>query len=324
MPCRASTSCRVVTPDDALIGYAGYIDLLVDSTRASFRRTFAGNLVGLRDGALQTPGATVRWRSDAESVDVVLQYEGSVHPHHCSETCAITNMGTCYSSACHARCAALLFVDGTLHEESTHHADGQYHGEVRIVAMQQEEMRLHEYELVMPWAAVVEFRRLELGSEHGTPFLTPNQPLPSFVYVAYGDSIVQGWCGQQPYPELIARRNGWQSINLGIAGMGSSAEDQWGHGVAIARAGGSLVSIAIGTNDFWWCGQVEEHVRSTVASLRTKQPSTPIVVITPTTAWYDGKQCAGNGGGPKTLGEIREAVRRAVVKLQARGIKESS
>ena len=251
MSCQDLSTCRVVTPDDFHIGYSGYVDLLLDGSRAAFQRTYAGNLVGLRDGPLQTPGARVHWRTDAEIVDVVLQYQGSVHPHHCSESCAITNSGTCYSSACHARCAVLLFIDGELREDATRHSDGEYDGEVRVAAMRQADAGVHEYELVMPWSAVVEFKWLEISSTRAEPQLLSNQPLPSFIYVAYGDSIVHGWCGRQPYPELIARRNGWQSVNLGVAGMGATPEAEWAHGAAIAQAGGALVSIAIGTNDFW-------------------------------------------------------------------------
>eukprot|EP00966_Prymnesium_polylepis_P014590 336927-Prymnesium_polylepis.1 len=69
---------------------------------------------------------------------------------------------------------------------------------------------------------------------------------------------------------------------MGIAGMGAVDEQPWGHGAAIAHVAGHLITISIGINDFWWCGQVEPLLKSTVAGIRAVQPLTPIVLITPT------------------------------------------
>ena len=141
---------------------------------------------------------------------------------------------------------------------ATRHADGEYAGEegaCRAVPRAAE----RKAEVVMP-GAVVEPVRPELrGPGWGAPRLLPPPPARSFVYAAYGDSITHGWCGATPYPELIAARHGWQSVNLGIPGMGAVGG---AHG-AIA-AGAQLVSVAIGINDIFWCGAVREPLRQTL------------------------------------------------------------
>lgn len=104
-----------ITPDDPRITYSGYVQKEVDSTRARFPRLYADNLLGFRDSAYQSPGTSVRWRTNAEHVVVVLQYLGT--ENHCSESCAIrTDNGQCYSAQCHAQCSVLLYVDGELQE----------------------------------------------------------------------------------------------------------------------------------------------------------------------------------------------------------------
>ena len=141
---------RFLTPDDPKIVYSGYLQKQVDSSRASFRRNFAGNLGAFRDAALQSPGTSIYLRTNAEVVTVVLQYAGE--GNHCHETCAIRNdNGLCYSPQCHARCAVLLYVDGQLHEAATSHADGWFRGEVRVDAMRQSQLRVRQYEIVLPW-----------------------------------------------------------------------------------------------------------------------------------------------------------------------------
>eukprot|EP00966_Prymnesium_polylepis_P089790 2079200-Prymnesium_polylepis.1 len=145
----------------------------VDSSRAAFRRNFASNLVGFRDAASQSPGASIHWRTNAERVTAVLQYSGT--GNQCSESCAInTGTGQCYSDRCHARCAVLLYIDGQLQEAATHHADGTYRDVVRVVAMMQPHMRVHQYEVVLPWNAVVDLISIELSSAGQTmPELMP-------------------------------------------------------------------------------------------------------------------------------------------------------
>ncbi|KAL3892531.1 MAG: hypothetical protein SGPRY_015044 [Prymnesium sp.] len=242
---------KQVYPDDPRLSYSGYVQKDIDSSRAAFPRRYADNLGGFRDAALQSPGASVRWRTNAEEVTVVLEYLGT--GHQCSESCARrSDNGECYSKVCQAQCAVLLYVDGQRQDGVAKSSDGKYKGTVRVLAMAQQIMSVHQYEVVLPWNAVIELRSIELSGRRSTPQLMPNPPPPHFTYIAYGDSIVQGWCAPEPYPQLIARRNGWQSVNMGIAGMGAVDEQPWGHGAAVAQMQGDLISVAIGINDFWW------------------------------------------------------------------------
>ena len=161
----------------------------------------------------------------------------------------------------------------------------------------------------MPWGAVVELVRLELrGSGWGARGCCRRRRR-AFVYAAYGDSITHGWCGATPYPELVAARHGWQSVNLGIPGMGAVGG---AHGAAIAAVGAQLVSVAIGINDIFWCGAVGEPLRQTLVGIRARQPRVPLVVVTPTPSYMDGKRCTRPDGGGETREGIREQVREAV------------
>lgn len=282
-----------VAPDDERLRYSGYVDLDLTAEHAVFSRRYAGNLGGFADAARQAPGATLRFRTNAHSVAVLVRYTSAGYGDQqeagtCSEFCAITNERACYTSSCTASCAVTLYVDGE--RVPTRREDGFYQGDVRVAAMSQAQPTAHHYELIMPWAAAVEFRGLELSSTTRVPEVLPSPPAPSFLYVAYGDSITHGWCSESPYPELIARRNGWRSVNLGIAGMGAQSETVAQHGAAIARQGGDLVTVAIGTNDFWWCGNVEEPLRQTIAGIRHGQSTVPIVLITPLRAFYEARR----------------------------------
>ena len=223
----------------------------------------------------------------------MLRYTGGLPPGRCSERCAVTNAGECYAAdTCRNRCDVMLRVDGAAQPAATRHADGEYAGEERVVwRAVPARAAEREYEVVMPWGAVVELVRLELrGSGWGAPRLLPPPPARSFVYAAYGDSITHGWCGATPYPELIAARHGWQSVNLGIPGMGAVGG---AHGAAIAAVGAQLVSVAIGINDIFWCGAVGEPLRQTLVGIRARQPRVPLVVVTPTPSYMDGKRARG-------------------------------
>ena len=305
-----------ITPDDPLLQFAGYVNLRRTRERASMDRYFANDLRGaFSDGPAQSPGTRVWWRTDAEEVAIVLRYTGGLPPGRCSERCAVTNAGECYAAdTCRNRCDVTLRVDGAAQPAATRHADGEYAGEERVVwRAVPARAAEREYEVVMPWGAVVELVRLELrGSGWGAPRLLPPPPARSFVYAAYGDSITHGWCGATPYPELIAARHGWQSVNLGIPGMGAVGG---AHGAAIAAVGAQLVSVAIGINDIFWCGAVGEPLRQTLVGIRARQPRVPLVVVTPTPSYMDGKRCTRPDGKNSTWLSTRSffLVRRATL-----------
>ena len=137
----------------------------------------------------------------------------------------------------------------------------------------------HRYTLIMPWGAIVSFQGLEFLPSEFESELRRDQMLsrvvedddsPPLRYVAYGDSITQGFCGGgAPYPELISRavNRHWsnlgelgdeldhlgaahlEAVNLGIQGLSASHGSFWKHGEAICQLMPDLVTILIGIND---------------------------------------------------------------------------
>lgn len=141
---------------------------------------------------------------------------------------------------------------------------------------------VHDYQLVLPSYAAVDLVRLALAPGH---VLLPLAPDRRPVYVAMGDSITNG-LGQQSashlsYPFLLARRFGWQLVNLGVSGA------RTGPALAPTVAGrrADIVTVAFGFNDWYWSdAPLEEPLAAYAAlleGLRRLQPKALIVAITP-------------------------------------------
>ena len=100
-------------------------------------------------------------------------------------------------------------------------------------------------EIVLPWTGIVEIKGLELYDDgkltfHPAPLRRP------FTYLAYGDSITQGFCGDLPYPDQVGRLNNWRTINLGWGGLVFKPSQ----GAPIGQIPADLISIALGTNNW--------------------------------------------------------------------------
>ena len=108
----------------------------------------------------------------------------------------------------------------------------------------------------MPWGAEVAIQSFKLccGFQpppvrfRVPPYVQPSLRRPnatsSFRFVAYGDSIVQGYCAGTPFPETLGRLNGWQSFNLGMGGMHITPH----HGESIGKMGSDLTMLFIGVH----------------------------------------------------------------------------
>lgn len=147
----------------------------------------------------------------------------------------------------------------------------------------------HTYEILLPYADSVEFRGLIVNE--GAAFAAV-PPRPVIRYVAYGDSITQGYWASVPtsnYPARVGDARGWQVQNMGFGGRQATASD----GTAVGSLKGAVVTILMGVNDSIagkTPAQFEADYTNLIRNIRAQQPETPIYAITPlyTTAPYGG------------------------------------
>ena len=104
-------------------------------------------------------------------------------------------------------------------------------------------------------------------------------------WVAYGDSILEGWVASAPalaWGAVAARRHGLDLVNLGFAG---SARGEIPCAEAVAALAADVISISHGTN-CWTrtphsAGMFFEGTRAFLEIVRQGHPETPIVVASP-------------------------------------------
>jgi lysophospholipase L1-like esterase len=139
---------------------------------------------------------------------------------------------------------------------------------------------------------------------------------PRLRWLAYGDSITQGWSATDPgltYVGNVARDLELEAVNLGFAG---SARGELPVARQIADMPASVISLAFGTNCWtrppMGSGHVAGVLRDFVATVRSGHRSTPIVVLTPI-ARPDAEDAPNLVGA--TLKDIRAALESTVLDL---------
>ncbi len=139
-------------------------------------------------------------------------------------------------------------------------------------------------------------------------------------WLAYGDSITEGWVASGPahaWPAVAARASGLDVVNLGYAG---SARGEIPSAEQIAALPADVISIAYGTN--CWTriphsrAQFREGLRSFLAIVREGHPQTPIVVASP--VLRPDAEASPNRLGA-TLADIRAEVEDMVSELRDAG-----
>jgi lysophospholipase L1-like esterase len=156
------------------------------------------------------------------------------------------------------------------------------------------------------------FRVRALGGA-AEPLILPKK------WVAYGDSITQGWTTTDPgatWTATAARSTGLDLLNLGFAGAARGELPVAAH---LAATSADVISLAWGTN--CWAqiemdpAYIRELMRLFLGMVRRGHPETPILVITPVIR--PAAEQARNGSGA-TLADLREALEDAVRTFQAR------
>lgn len=111
-------------------------------------------------------------------------------------------------------------------------------------------------------------------------------PPPQPRWVAYGDSILEGWCASAPalaWPAIAAREHGLDVVNLGYAGAARGEIVSAEH---VARLDADVISITHGTN--CWTriphspGMFREGLLAFLGVVRQARPETPVLVSSPT------------------------------------------
>ena len=140
--------------------------------------------------------------------------------------------------------------------------------------------------------------------------IEPAPPQPRWL--AYGDSIAEGWIASGPagaWPAIAGRRFGLDVVNLGYAG---SARGELVSAEHVATLDADVISITHGTN--CWsriAHSAEQMAANTTAFLRVVRaghPGIPIVVASPIVR-PDGEATANKLGA--THADIREAMERS-------------
>jgi len=212
------------------------------------------------------PGARICFRTDAREITVKLLYSEM----HASKS-ARNGKG-------------LFYIDGQTRPEwlfdSSATSIVRDKEEVSVPLPVPAEAGFHDYAIVLPYGDSVEL--LGLTVNEGAHF-EPFSRLPNIRYVAYGDSITQGFTASHiglTYPFLLAENKHWQIFNMGFGGRSANAND----GKVVAPLKADIMTILIGVND--WQGGVplekfQAQMEGLLHNIRKDSPTTPIYLITP-------------------------------------------
>jgi lysophospholipase L1-like esterase len=148
-----------------------------------------------------------------------------------------------------------------------------------------------------------------LAAVGGTIEPAPSQPR----WIAYGDSIAEGWVSSGPahsWPAVTARRLGLDVVNMGYAGSGRGEIASAEH---LAALPADIVTISHGTNCWSRVPHSATLMRAAteafVRLVRGGHPGVPIVVCSPVIR-PDAEDTPNALGA--TLGELRRAMEDAV------------
>jgi lysophospholipase L1-like esterase len=245
----------VISADNSNIQYSDVARVTISPTQASFDRIIDDEpIYNLR---YDNPAARIRFRTDATSISADLVYNG-LH----ALGSAIEGTGVILRDG--ARVGA--FTSATRP------------GAVNVALPTTG--GLHDYEIVLPYADSVDFKQLNVNA--GATFAAP-APRPSTRYIAYGDSITQGYYAadaMQNYASLLGAAKNWQTINMGFGGRKATASD----GTVVGSLNADVITMMIGFNDAAQGRPLADYstsLRATVVNIRAAQPNVPIFMISP-------------------------------------------
>ena len=292
-----ATGELTIPPDDPQMVFSDFVHLgqARDEASPTGKTARFNRLLDMPDKGYRwdNPGARIGFRTDAERVEIILHFSR----RHISTS---------------ARNPVIRYrVDGLSKPEWTF-------GSVQTGVQRDPETvvreivppspgAFHNYELILPYGDSVEFQglhlpetaRLEKFPEHTRP-----------RYIAYGDSITQGFTASEScksYAFLLAGKKGWELLNMGFGGRASTPSDA----PVVASLNPAVVTVLMGGND-WQIGRPPDAYRRNMedflSELRASNPALPIWLITPLwvpPSWKPEKAVAD-------LEEYRRALRELV------------
>jgi lysophospholipase L1-like esterase len=247
---------RDIAPDDPALRYAGGARVDLAGARARFDRG-VGEAGGFRHDA---PGTRICLRTDATRVTMRVRGNG-LHARRDAVNSVV-----------------VVEVDGEW--SGARHVDVNVNVVVDVDVLLLEAPALRDIAIWLPYGESLDFEGLRVNAgARVQAWPAPARPR----YVAYGDSITQGFRASDvshTYPALVAAANGWEAVNLGFGSRQATAEDGW----VVGAAAGDLVSVLIGFNDHFHntpLARYRAEVGGLLRNIRAGCPSAPICVITP-------------------------------------------
>jgi lysophospholipase L1-like esterase len=155
----------------------------------------------------------------------------------------------------------------------------------------------------------------------GTLTATPAGPR----WIAYGDSITEGWTASSPgraWPAIAGRAYGLDVVNLGYAG---SCRGEIASAEQVSGLPADVITLAYGTN--CWSrpphstGMLREGMRAWLSIVREGHPTTPIVVLSPIVR-PEADSTPNRLGA--SLSDLRAVVEEVAQELHAAGDKNIS
>lgn len=209
-----------IAPTHPALNVDGGVNTNHAATGTDFNRWYGEINLGAYGPATRfSGGLRLSWRTDATSVTLHVRYA------RCDEQCAVDLNYKCYRGGrkCRNQCRLALLLDGrpcaaeALDDDEVWESGGEHALELPFARG-----GVHNYTVVWPSGADIDFLGLTLApNHHGQPAaLLASAPPPALRYVAHGDSITQGFCGDgDSYPEQLARIAGWTPVDMGIQGL---------------------------------------------------------------------------------------------------------
>ena len=277
----------VVYPDDPLIGYTEYAHAAINHSSALFDRPGVNNGNGVA-----SPGTRANFRTDATRVSIVVTY---TYP------CGYMGCGRFW-----------VEQDGRLLPNGI--GSDTTSGKAVFLLATQSRRTPHNYSLIWPYATQVAVNGLQIGGG-ANHLLAPIPTRPATRYVAYGDSITQGYVASgtiRTYPDQVARKKHWSVVNMGFGGETTVPSD----GTAVGMLNGSIVTVAIGANDWGTSKPLSTFVsdyNGLLDAIRSLQPQTRIYALTPIWTSVEGSM---NGQGLHVQ-DYRQAITTVVQQRMA-------
>ncbi len=253
---RIASATTTIYPDNPAIRYTEYAHATISHGGAVFDRPGVAN-----GNAIASPGTRVNFRTDATRVWIVVTYTFACNAAGCGH----------FSVERDGQLLPQTFGSDTVSGQATY-----------LLALQPTALP-HNFSVIWPYGTQMVFDGLQL--QGGQPrLLTPAPVRPAFRYVAYGDSITQGYYASggtvDTYPDRIARKRRWSVVNMGFGGETTVPSD----GTAVGLLGGNLVTVAIGVNDFGTSKPLTTFVsdyNALLDAIRVLQPAVPLYCVTP-------------------------------------------